>query len=569
VSEVHDVVVETVAVALGAATVSGVARRAGIPSPIALVLAGIAVTLVGLLPGVNLPEIRLDPDIVLLVFLPPLLYSAALESSYVNIRANLRPILLLSVGLVVVTTAVVAVTAHHVAGLPWAAAFVLGAVVAPPDAVAATALGRSVGLPRRVLTILGGESLFNDATALTLFRVGLAAAAGGLTAWSGLGTFLLATVGGLVIGLVLAPVSHRIRIGLTEPALENSLAVLLPFAVYLLAESVHASGVVAVVVLGLYLGHHDAQTSFAARLQARAVWRMLDFLLESIVFLLIGLQAVPIVQRAMDDVHGAALVRDGIVVVTVVVLARFLWVFPATYLPRLLSPRLRERDPAPPWQEPAVLSWAGMRGVVSLAAAFAIPQTLDNGQRFPGLDLVLYLTLCVVLGTLVVQGLTLPTVIRRLGVAGREQATDVLDEAQVQHAAARAAVDRLDTLLAAGDDLPDGVEERLRDQAEHRANSAWERLGSGGAGMPRVEADPSPLEGESASGVEAAAVAAHESEDVGHETSAQAFRRLRREMLEAERGVFVDMRNAGRIDDEVLRRVMNELDLEEAMLARD
>ena len=565
---VHDVVVETIAIALGAAIVSGVARRVGVPSPIALVLAGIAATLVGVLPGVSVPDIRLDPDIVLLVFLPPLLYSAALESSYVNLRANVRPILLHSVGLVVFTTVVVAVTAHHVAGLPWPAAFVLGAVVAPPDAVAATALGRSMGLPRRVLTILGGESLFNDATALSLFRVGLAAAAGGLTLWRGLGTFLAAAVGGLLIGLVLAPLTHRLRIRITEPVLENTVAVLLPFAVYVLAESVHASGVVAVVVLGLYLGHHEIGTSFAARLQARAVWRMLDFLLESIVFLLIGLQVVPIVQRAMDDTSAVQLVRDGIVVVAVVVVARIVWVFPSTYLPRRLSRRLRERDPAPPWQEPAVLSWAGMRGVVSLAAAFAIPHTL-NGRQFPGLDLVLYLTLCVVLGTLMVQGLSLPAVIRRLGVVGREENADVLAEAQVQHAAARAAVDRLDTLLAEGDDLPEGVETRLREQAEHRANSAWERLGGGGAGMPRVEPDPDPLRGEAGSGVEAAARAAHEAEDMGHETPARVFRRLRREMLEAERAVFVDMRNAGRIDDEVLRRVMNELDLEEAMLARD
>jgi CPA1 family monovalent cation:H+ antiporter len=291
---------------------------------------------------------------------------------------------------------------------------------------------------------------------------------------------------------------------------------------------------------------------------------MIDFLLEAVVFLLIGLQAVPIVRRALRDYGAAELVLYGVVVFLVVVLARFAWVFPSTYLPRWFSRRLRHRDPSPPWQEPAVLAWAGMRGVVSLAAASAIP-----AANFPELNLVLYLTMCVVLGTLVVQGFTLPWVIRRLGVAGEEDAEDVLAEAQAQHAAARAAVDRLDAILAEEGELPDGVEERLRDLAEHRANSAWERLGGGGAGMPRVHAESEPLEGETARGVEVAAMAAHEADDVPQETPAQAYRRLRRDMLDAERAVFVNMRDAGRIDDEVLRRVMNELDFEEAMLARD
>jgi Na+/H+ antiporter len=564
VSGVRDAVVETVAITLAAATGSGIARRVGIPAPIALVLAGMAVSLAGLLAGSEVPQIKLDAELVLLVFLPPLLYSAALESSFVNLRRNLRPILQLSVGLVLFTAVVVACTAHWLFGLPWAAAFVLGAVVAPPDAVAATAIGRTVGMPRRGLTILGGESLLNDATALTLFRLALlAAGASGLSVREGITTTLLSSLGGVVIGLVLAPVVHQLRIRMTEPVLENAFALLLPFAAYVLAESLNSSGVLAVVVLGLYLGHHEAETSFAVRLQARAVWRMLDFLLESVVFLLIGLQIPPIVRTALRYWGPGQLVAYGAVVIVVVILARFVWIYPTTYLPRWLSRGLRERDPSPPWQEPAVLAWAGMRGVVSLAAALAIGDRLHDEPR----SLVLYLTVCVVLGTLVIHGFTLPWVIRRLGVGGREEADDVLAEAQVQHAAARAAIDRLDALLAEEGEIPDGVEDRLRDRAEHRANSAWERLGGGGTGMPRV--GPDPLEGESASGVEAAAVAAHHAEDVPHETPAQAFRRLRREMLEAERSVFVDMRDAGRIDDDVLRRVINELDLEEAMLTRD
>jgi CPA1 family monovalent cation:H+ antiporter len=546
VTDVAHVVVQTVAVALAAASVSGIARRIGVPAPIALVAVGLGVSVLAALLPVHVPAFDVDPELVLYVFLPPLLYSAALESSYLNIRRNLRPILHLSVGLVVFTTAAVACVAHWFAGLPWVAAFVLGAVVAPPDAVAATALGRTLGLPRRLLTILGGESLFNDATALTLLRLGiLAATAGAVTYSEGARTFVVAAVGGVAIGLLLAPAIHQLRIRLREPVLENAFAVLLPFAVYVLAETFDASGVLAVVVLGLYLGHREAETTFAVRLQARAVWRMIDFLLESVVFLLIGLEIAPIVQRALRVADGGELVVYGLAVLAVVILARIVWVFGARLLPRGFSLRSRTRDPGPSWSEATVLSWAGMRGVVSLAAALAIPRAVEDRQ-FPGLELVLYLTVCVVFGTLVLHGLTLPWLVRRLGVAGGEGMADVLAEAQAQHAAARAAIDRLDALLAQGVELPDGVEQRLRDHAEHRANSAWERLGRGGEMTPPAGTRAPEME-----------------------TPAEAFRRLRRDMLTAERDVFVDMRNSGRIDDEVLRRVLNELDLEEAMLARD
>jgi CPA1 family monovalent cation:H+ antiporter len=285
---------------------------------------------------------------------------------------------------------------------------------------------------------------------------------------------------------------------------------------------------------------------------------MIDFLLESVVFLLIGLQAVPIVRDALKVVDAAMLVLSGVVVIVVVILARFVWIFGAAYLPRRFSLRSRMRDPDTSWREATLLSWAGMRGVVSLAAALTIPHALDGDEPFPGLDLVLYLTVCVVLGTLVVHGLTLPWLSRRLGLVSGEAMGDILAEAQAQHAAARAAIDRLDLLLADGVEVPDGVEQRLRDHAEHRANSAWERLG-------RSQPRPAEREPASASGVDLAVRRAEQPE----ETPAEAFRRLRREMLHAEREVFVQMRNTGRIDDEVLRRVLTELDLEEAMLARD
>jgi len=535
--------IEIIALVVGAVAVAGLSRRLKVSAPILLVLVGLAVSFV---PGI--PEYELDPELVLVFFLPPLLYSAALESSYVGFRANLRPIGLLSVGLVVATTVVVGYAVHWTTGLPLAVAFVLGAIVAPPDAVAATAVGRTLGLPRRLLTILGGESLVNDGTALTAYRVGLAAVVGGgVSLLSGVGAFVVAMLGGIAVGLVLAPAFHWLRQRLVNPVQENVLSIVTPFIAYLVAEELHygelhgALGVLSVVVVGLYLGHRESQTSFAARLQARAVWKMVDLLLESVVFALIGLQLRTVLEalREGGGYSPATLAWYSFVTVGVVIAVRFLWVFPATYLPRRISARIREREPEPPWTYPTVVSWAGMRGVVSLAAAFAIPEVLEDGRPFPGRDLVLYLTFCVVLGTLVLQGLTLPWLIRRLGVVGQESYGDNLAEADAQHRAIRAAIERLDALIAEEDpEPPHGVEERLRAWAEARQLGAWERLG-GGAGPG------------------------------ARETPMAAFRRLRREMLVRERDVFVEMRDSGRIDDEVLRRVMYELDLEEAMLQRD
>ncbi len=510
---------------VGATTVAGLARWVRVSAPVLLVVVGLAVSFV---PGV--PDYTLNPDVVLLLFLPPLLYSAALESSYIGFRANLRPIGFLSVGLVLATTVVVGLVVHAVVpGIPLAAAFALGAIVAPPDAVAAAAVGREVGLPRRVLTILGGESLVNDATALTALRVAIAAAVGGgISLLEGVGMFALAAGGGVAVGLVLGPLLHRLRKRMTEPVLENTLSLVTPFGVYLAAEALHASGVLAVVVVGLYLGHHEARTSYAARLQARALWRMIDFLLESVVFALIGLQ-LPAVVGAVPASSRVDFAGYALLVVVVVVVVRIAWVFPFTYLPRWLSRRVRERDPSPPWQLPAVISWAGMRGVVSLAAAFAL------APDFPARSEILFLTFAVVLGTLVAQGFTLPWVIRRLGIKTDETYRDNLAEANAQHRAINAAIDRLDQLVAESDPPPGDVVERLRAMAEHRRNGAWERLG-GGVGPGSSE------------------------------TPSAAFRRLRMEMVAAERKAFLEMRDHGLLDDEVMRQVTYELDLEEAML---
>jgi NhaP-type Na+/H+ or K+/H+ antiporter len=293
--------------------------------------------------------------------------------------------------------------------------------------------------------------------------------------------------------------------------------------------------VLAVVVAGLYLGHEAPRRStYATRLQGVAVWHLIEFLLESVVFALIGLQITGVL-RELSGRSAGQLVGAGALVLGVSIVARVAWVFPATYVPRWIVRKINERDPSPPWQYPAVLSWAGMRGVVSLAAAIAL------APDFPQRDLILFLTFVVVIGTLVLQGFTLPALIRRLGVTGREAAGDDLAEAAAQHAAANAALERLERLVGEddGNNVPEDVVERLREKAELRQLTAWERLGGGQAG-PGYQ-----------------------------ETPTASFRRLRRGMLDAERAVFVELRDAGRIDDEVLRRVQHELDLEEAMLARE
>jgi CPA1 family monovalent cation:H+ antiporter len=516
------------ALVAAAAAVAGLARRLNWSAPLLAVLAGLVASQ---LPGI--PTVRIEPDVVLTLILPPLLFSAALDSSYLNFRRNLRPIGLLSVGLVLFTALVVGGVMYAVVPeLTLPAAITLGAIVAPPDAVASTAIGRRIGLPRRLVVILAGESLVNDATALTAYRVAVAAAVGtGFSFVSATGVFVVAAAGGALVGVAVAWVVNRLVARLTDPVVENTLMLLAPFIAFILAEAVDASGVLAVVVAGLLIGHRLPKVAtYASRLQAAALWKMIDFLLESVVFMLIGLQLGLLggLPWSIAQLAGWAALATAVVIV-----ARYVWVFPATYLPTLLSRRVRERDPAPPWQVPVVLGWAGMRGVVSIAAAYALP------VGFPGRDLVTFLTFCVVIATLVLHGLTLPTVIRRLGVvAEEERRADNLAEAGAQHTAINAAVGRLEELLAEDGDVPKEIVHRLRERAEVRSLAAWERLG----GSP---------------------------DDSLRETPTAAYRRLRRDMLKAERAVFVRLRDEGRIDDEVLRRVQLELDLEEALMSRE
>ncbi|HEV2871018.1 MAG TPA: Na+/H+ antiporter, partial [Actinomycetota bacterium] len=378
------------------AVVVRLAGRTTIPEPVLLMLAGLAVALI---PG--LPQVELDPELILALFLPPLLYWAALHIDIRELRANLRPVALLAVGLVLVTTAAVAVLAHSVFGLPWAVAV---AVVA----------GR-LGLPRRMVTILQAEGLLNDATALVLYRVAVAAAVSGTFSIVEAGVELgVSAFGGTAVGLAVGWAGSRILRRVSEAPVENTVKLLLPYVAWLAAERVHASGVLAVLATGLLMTRHWGSISSGARLQARQLWDWLVFDLEGLSFVLVGVQLRPVV----EGIEGRSLADLALAVAAlnlVVIVSRLAWVYPASWFPRL-SARVRERDPFPGWRPVTVIGWAGMRGVVTLALALAIPHEVEGGGPFPDRNLVVFLAFSVIVVTLIGQGLTLPVVIRRLGV---------------------------------------------------------------------------------------------------------------------------------------------------------
>jgi monovalent cation/hydrogen antiporter len=515
---------------------AGLARRFDVSAPLALVVAGL---LAGLIPGLH--GIELDPELVLFVILPPLLWSAGLESSYVAMRQNVRSIGLLAIGLPLATTFAVGVVAYHtVPELTVAAALALGAIVAPPDAVSATAIGRRLGLPRQIMTLLGGESLLNDATALTAYKVALAAAVGTAATWqSGLGTFALAAAGGTVVGLALGWLIASLRTWFDDPMIESAIGLVAPFFIYLIAEEVHGSGVIAVVVAALILGQVSAKAGYATRLQDAAVWRAVQLVLESFAFLLIGLQ-LPTVVGELSGISAGTLAVASFAVLATVIAVRIVWVYTFAFIPRALSPRIRSRETRQPTKsEVFIVAWAGMRGVVSLAAAFAVPLTTMSGDPFPGRPQLVFLTFVVVIGTLLLHGLTLPWLIRVLDVQSDDDHRDALQQAAAQTKAAAAAETRLDEVLAdqrPGSRVGDAAE-ILRGWNERRQRAAWERLGRG--------------------------------EDEIGESPAAAFKRLRLEMLAAERQAFIDERDRGAISDEVMREALHGLDLEEAALNRN
>lgn len=504
------------------------------PYPIFLVFGGLAM---GFVPKV--PKIELPPDLVLLVFLPPLLYSAAFFSSPRDLKANLRPITLLAVGLVLLTMAAVAIVAHAVIGLSWGAAFVLGAIVSPTDPVAATAIAGRLGAPRRIVTILEGESLINDGTALVLYRVAvMAVTTGSFSLWNAGLQFVLYGTVGAVIGLVVGWVISRVRRWIEDSLVEVTVSLLTPYAAYIPAEELGTSGVLAAVAAGLYLGWYSpSMTAPRARLQTSEVWEVLPFLLNSLLFILLGLQLPNILGGLSGDYSMTSVIWYGLLVSAVVVAARLVWTFPATYLPRLLSKSIRERNPPPQWQGVTVIACTGMRGAVSLAAALAVPLTIKGGPDFPGRDLILFLTFCVILLTLVPQGLSLPFVIRLLGLAGQGE-DEEHEEVEARLRATEAALARIEDLT--GEEwVRDDTASRMRDIYEYRRRRFAARF-TGQAGDDEEYGD--------------------------YEDRSLAYQRFRRELLSAERTALIQLRSEGRISDEVRRRVERDLDLEDARL---
>jgi monovalent cation/hydrogen antiporter len=508
--------------------VAVVARRLNTAPSILLVIAGIALALI---PG--LPRIELAPELVLLGILPPLIYSAGVAMSWREFRFNLRPITLLAVGCVVFTACAVAAVAHWLLGMPLAVGFVLGAIVSPPDVVAPLAMVRRLGVPRRLVVVLEGEGLANDATALILYRFAVAAVGSGVfSLFEAAGTFALIVVGEIAYGIGLGWLSLRLRRWARDPRVEITLSLLTPYAAFLLPEHFGGSGVLATIAAGLFVSWNGPLLIPAAtRLQGIFFWDLVIYLLEGLVFLVTGLQIRTLLDR-VDTVSMQGPLLAVLLTVAVIIVARFVWVFPAIYLPRWLSPALARRDPAPVWQWSFFLAFVGVRGVVSLAAALAIPLTTLAGAPFPYRDLILFVTFGVIVVTLVGQGLLLPAVVRWLGLgshAAEEREREHTAELSARTDALNAMQNRLEQLAAAGRIAPE-VLAILR--ARHD-----DRMGR----LPR----------NTSNGFETAFAAAD----------------LRSELIAAEREYIYQLLREGKITDEARRRIERELDLEEAGIA--
>jgi monovalent cation/hydrogen antiporter len=512
------------------AAIAVLARRLNIPPAILLVLTGVALAL---LPG--LPRVSFAPDFVLLLVLPPIIYSSAVAMSWREFRFNLRPITLLAVGGVVFTTIAAAAAAHWMLGLAWPVAFVLGAIVSPPDALAPLSIARGMGLPRRILVILEGEGLVNDATALILFRFAVAAVSLGVFSLGQAALMFGAIITGEILwGIGVGWVMLRLRRWVGDPRVEILLSLLTPFVAYLPPEQLGGSGVLATVTAGLYISWNGLRLISAdTRLQGIFFWDFLIYLVEGMVFLITGLQARAVL-AGVGRYSIASLAVSAVIVSAVLIVARFVWTYPATYLPRWLSPSLRRRDPSPPWQTPFVLAFTGVRGIVSLAAALAIPLVTAGGQPFPDRDLILFLTFAVILVTLVGQGLTLPLVIRALGLANagrREHHVDATEEFEARRRAVAAASDRLQQ-LAAGRALPSSVVRPLLAGLTDRLNNLEHRI---------------------------------DGEDE-HRKLVQQYDEIELTLISAERNVVNDLYRDGKLKDEARRRIERELDLREAGL---
>ena len=450
------------------------ARRTNIAPAILMLLAGIALAFV---PG--MPMVELPPEVVLLLVLPPLIYSAGVAMSWREFKANLRPIVLLAVGCVIFTAFAVAAATHYLIGLPWTVGFLLGAIVAPPDVVAPLAIARRLGMPRRILVVLEGEGLANDATALILYRFAVATIATGMFSLpKATGTFALIVVAELLFGVAVGWLSLRARHRARDPQVEITLSLITPYLAYWIPEHLGGSGILATVACGLYISWNGPLwISSATRLQGIFFWDLVIFLVEGLLFLLTGFQMRLLFEKSkafpLDDI----LIATALVAI-IIVIARFAWVYPATYLPRLISKRLRERDPAPNWRTTFVISFTGVRGAVSLAAALALPLALPSGEAFPYRDMILFVAFGVIFITLVGMGSGLPLVVRWLGVT-KDGRNEHVAEHEAEIAARREALDAaLKSLDAITDDreLSDEVVKLLRARHEIRTNQLPDSL---------------------------------------------------------------------------------------------
>ena len=512
---------------VGVAVLAIVARRIRVPYPILLTIGGV---ILALIPG--LPEIHLEPELVFSLFLPPLIYPAAVYTSWRDFRANVRPILLMATVLVLITMAATAGVFHSLTGLPLAVAFVFGALISPPDAVAALSITQNLRVPRKIIVILEGESLVNDATSFISFRFAVAAA---MTGSFSLGQaslqFLFVATGGVCVGLAVGWLATQVQKRLDDPPVQTMLSLLTPYIAYFSGERLHVSGILAVVIAGMYYGWRVPQILRGRmRLQAVPVWEMVLFILNGILFMLIGLE-LPQVIHAMPAGSAFLIAKLAVLVLLVIVLVRFVWMFAATYLPRFFSRTLRRKNRIP-WQQTALIAWTGMRGADSLAGALAIPFLLPNGEPFPGRNLILLLTFCVIFGTLVLQGLTIAPLVQRLGIED-DHATEK-EERLARLKANEAALAHVDETEALHRANPKTIE-RLRSEYVDRIQQL------------RSEGPP---------------------EKTIRRLFSRDFEDLAREALETERDTVINLRNEEVINDQALRRIQRDIDLAEARLQR-
>jgi monovalent cation/hydrogen antiporter len=511
---------------LAIAGLAVLARVVRVPYPVTLVLGG---ALIGFLPGV--PDVQLDPDLVLLIFLPPLLYGAAFFTSVRDLRRNAKAIAMLSIPLVVVTMGAVAVVAHEVVGLDWGPAFVLGAIVSPTDAVAPAEIMRRIGAPRRLITIVEGENLTNDWTALVLYRFAVVAVvSGSFSIWEAIPKFVATGIGGVLVGLAAGRVIREVRARIDDPPTEITISILSGYAAYLPAEELGLSGVIAAVTTGLYMGWHTPQlTTPLMRLQGVAVWEILTFLLNAVLFLLVGLQ-LPDILDSLSGRTAGDLFLWGALVSLVVIGVRLAWMFTIPYLVRTADRGEIQRHRHAPAPERLVVGWAGMRGSVSLAAALAVPLTIDAGGDFPQRDLIIFLSFAVILVTLVGQGLTLSPLIKKLELV--DDGVEELEERRARRGIAEAGLARLEALGEPDWISPESVG-RARNLLDYR-RERFDALADG-------DAQP-------------------------YEDRADAWRRLQYDLYDAQREELVALRNRGEISDEVRRKIERDLDLEESRL---